>query len=211
MLVSKAIVNLLLGGPSSLGNVSRTCTLQNFRSIFVQVTGKVYVLGSLSRILCSYGNDDVLSGASGVQYHLAVQLLCHPSLYTHTISRVYQGSLAVQPKGTGTSIEGFFAVLEDKESVSLDSYVGRHTSGLQVTLSKDGVNAGCHYTQSNFLGVHTTNFCGGTGSSRKLLGNHILKVYTATLKSSCIYVSYVISNYIQTCLVILHTGYTGVK
>ena len=211
MLVSEAVVNLLLGGPGSLCDVGRTGPLQDFRGVFVQVAGKVHVLSRLCRILRSHGNDDVLGGAGGVQDHLAVQLLGHPSLDTHTVGGVHQGSLAVKPEGTGTGVEGLLPVLQDEKAVSLNRHVGGHAGGLEVALGKDGVDAGGHHAQTDFLGVHTANLRGGAGSSGKLLGNHVLKVHAAALESSGIHVGNVVADYIQTCLVVLHTGYTGVK
>ena len=211
MLISKAVVNLLLGGPGSLGNVRLAGSVQDFRRVFVQVASEVNILGGLGRILCSHRNDNVFCGTSRVQHHLAIQLLCHPALDPHSVGRIHQGSLAVQTEGTGTGIEGLLAVLQDEETVALDGHVSGNTGGLEISLGEDSVDAGGHHAETDFLGIYTTNLCSGAGSSRKLLGNHVLKVHASPLESRCIYVGYVVADYIQTCLVILHTGYTGIK
>ena len=93
----------------------------------------------------------------------------------------------------------------------MNSYVGSDACRLQVTLSEYGVDGSDHNAQPHFFGVYTAYFFSRFCRPGKLLGNHILKINAAFFKTGCVYVGNVVAYYIQTSLVILHSGYSGIK
>ena len=156
-------------------------------------------------------NNQIFCGTGCIQHNFTIHFLCHPSLNPHSVGRIYQCSLTVNTESTGSGIKCFFTVFQYKETVSLNCNVGRNTCCLQISLGKNGVDTGSHNTETYFFGVNTTNFCGRTSCPGNLLGNHVLKIDTTSLETCRVNICNVVTDYIQTCLVVLHSGYTGVK
>ena len=140
MCISKAVINFKFSVPCSTCNVSFTCAVHNFRSIFVQVAGKMHVSSSFCRIFRTYRNRNICRTCSSCKNLFTVDGLCHPALNPKTVCRIYQSSVNINSKSSCTGVKRFFTVFQDKKAVSLNCKISCNTRCLKVSLSKHCIN-----------------------------------------------------------------------